>query len=99
LGHALKGELGGDVLVVQYNVTQAGLSIRNPVEFAQILFEASESACEETVESLKNGTELNLAEHCRKVHGASKLARDMRKMDDVAANDARTRERGIRVKN
>jgi hypothetical protein len=84
---------------IAQGVTQAGLAIRNPVDVAHQLFESSKQATEEIVSSLRHGTELNLAEHRQKVRGASKYARDMRNMDDVAANEARAREKGIRVKN
>jgi hypothetical protein len=69
------------------------------VDVAHQLFDSSKQATGEIVNSLRHGTELNLTEHRQKVRGASKFARDMRNMDDVAANDARVREKGIRVKN
>jgi hypothetical protein len=85
--------------LVAQGVKQAGLAIRNPVDVAHQLFDSSKQATDEIVGSLRYGTELNLAEHRQKVRGANQLARNMRKMDDVAANDARAREKGIRVKN
>jgi hypothetical protein len=99
---ALLGVEYGDAdlhVLLSQGVTHAGLAIRNPVDCAVHLYKASEQATVEVIDSLRNGTELNLAKHRQKVRGASKFARDMRNMDDVAANDARVRDKGIRVKN
>ena len=73
---------------------QAGLGIRNPVDCACALFEASENVCEEVVESLITGMELSLAQHKKKVRGASSRARNYRIADEVAALERRGEARG-----
>jgi hypothetical protein len=54
-----------------HGVKQAGLAIRNPVDSAHWSFEVSKIAVVELVESLTTGIKLSLAQHRRKVCGAS----------------------------
>ena len=69
---------GEDRELYAHGVKQGGLAIRNPVDTALIMFNASQAATEELVESMMEGKSLNLELHQGKVKAASQKAREER---------------------
>jgi hypothetical protein len=61
-----------------HGVKRGGIALRNPVETAEILIEASREATEELVESMMEGKHLNLVAHKEKVKSACEKARKER---------------------
>jgi hypothetical protein len=64
--------------LLSQGVKQAGLGIKNPVDCAQVLHDTSKQACNELVSSLKESTQLWLAQHKKQVREAGYDARMIR---------------------
>ena len=77
---------------------QGGLGIRNAVDSANALYEASKKACSELVECMLSDKKLNLAVHRQTVRSASVHARKDRVMLEDGFAERRAERIGLREK-
>ena len=86
----LPGGIGNNrYALLSHGVKTGGISIRNPVEGTDSLFDASESTLGVLVASLLDGTELEPVSHSRQVRVASMTAREKKVTKEKVVVDRR----------